>query len=92
MLPIAASGKSREKSGRRSIVAEGLADMRIEIDVAGTEDEASAKLEGILAQPVLPVAGGPRSFPGPGVVAAEEMEQRRGSEVRGAIRLPPLVN
>ena len=66
--------------------------MNVEINVAGAEDEASPKLEGILAHSVLPVAGAPCSFPGQRVVAAEEMEQRRGSEAGRAIRLPPLVN
>ncbi len=66
--------------------------MGVAINVAGTEDKASAELEGILAEPVLPVAGGPRPLPRHRVVVAEEMEQGGGSEARRAIRFPPLID
>src|SRR2546422_9792730 len=104
MLPVAhsyrtvarrqspASGQRREKRGGGGVVAEGLADVGVAVNVAGTEDEASAELEGILANPVLAVACGPRPFPGRRVVAAEKMEQGSGSEAHGTIGLPSLVD
>ncbi len=66
--------------------------MGIPIYVSGTEDEASAELEGVLAGSVLPVARGARLLPGSRVVAAEEMEEGSRSEARRAICLPPLVD
>jgi len=64
----------------------------IAIDVAGTKDEASAELEGVPAQAVLAMAGGPRPLPGSRVVATQEVEKGAGSEARGAIRFSPLVD
>ena len=71
--------------------------MGVAIDVAGTKDKTAAELEGVRTKPanaesLLPVAGGPRPFPGFGVVAAEEMKQRGFSQAGGAIRLPLLVD
>ncbi len=47
----------------RSVVAESLADVHVQVDIAGTENEASPELKRILAQFVLPVSGGTGSFP-----------------------------
>lgn len=60
--------------------------MGVAIHVARAKDEASPELEGILAGAVLPVAGGPRPRSGPGVVAAEEMEQRSRSQAHDVER------
>ncbi len=55
------------------------------IHVAGTENEAPAKLEGILAEASLLVAGGIGPFAGGLVVAAEDVQQGSGAKTRDAI-------
>ena len=65
--------------------------MAVVVHIAGTEDEASPQLEGVFAEPVLPVPGSSRALAGRHVVAAEEMEQGGIAETRRAIRLAPLV-
>ena len=48
--------ESRQEISRRSVVPESLADVCVQIDVAGTEDEAPAQLKGIPAQAMLAVS------------------------------------
>ncbi len=91
-LPPRESAEGGKKSGGRSVVAKGVADVGVAIDVARTEDKASAKLEGVLTAPVLPVAGGSRPLPGCGVIPAEHVEQRGVSKACNAIRFPILIN
>jgi hypothetical protein len=61
------------------------------VGIAGTEDEACAKLEGVFAEFVLVVAGGIGTFARDRVVAAQEVEKVRtpqfGSAVGGAVRI-----
>ena len=66
--------------------------MGVAIEVAGTKDEAAAKLEGVLAKLMLPVAGGLGPLPGCRVVAPKEMEQGSAAEAGGAVRFPLLVD
>jgi hypothetical protein len=62
--------------------------MRVEIDVAGTENETSAELKRIRAQAMLPMAGRRRPRPGFRVVTSKEMQQVRRLEAGRAIREP----
>jgi hypothetical protein len=64
----------------------------VAIDVAGTEDETSAELKWIFAQPVLAVAAGARTVSCHRILAAKEMQQRSRSKACCAIRLPLLVD
>jgi|SRR5208282_2759357 len=82
----------RQKIGGRSVISEGLTDVYVLIDIAGTENEASAQLKGIAAQTMLPVSGGAGSGACDGVVAAQQVEQGCPSETRRAICLSLFVN
>jgi len=62
--------------------------MRVEIDVAGTEDETAAELKRIRAQAMLPMAGGGRARPRFGIVTSKKMQQVRRLEAGRAIREP----
>ena len=54
--------KSCKQIGRVGIVAEGSTEVRESVDVSGAENETATELEGILAEPVLFVAGCAGSF------------------------------
>ena len=60
---LADSGNRGEQIGYRSVVPESLADMHVQVDIAGTEYETSPELKRILAQLVLPLSGCMGSFP-----------------------------
>jgi len=62
--------------------------MRVEIDVAGTENETCAELKRIRAQAMLSMAGGRRTRPGFRVVTSKKMHQVRRLEAGRAIREP----
>jgi hypothetical protein len=62
--------------------------MRVEIDVAGPENETSAELKRIRAQAMLPMAGGRSARPGFRVVTSKQMQQVRRLEAGRAIREP----
>ena len=62
--------------------------MRVEIDVAGTENETCAELKRIRAQAMLSMAGGRRTRPGFRVVTSKKMHQVRRLEAGCAIREP----
>lgn len=49
-------GNGCQEIGEQSVVPEGLADVCVQIDVAGTEDKASAELKGVPAQAMLAVS------------------------------------
>jgi hypothetical protein len=55
---LSASCNCRQQRFGRSVVAEGLADVNEAVNVAGSEDEAAAKLEGVLAGAMLAMSGG----------------------------------
>ncbi len=55
------------------------------IHVAGTENEAPAELEGILAEASLLVTGGIGTFASCLVVASEDVQQSSGAKPRNAI-------
>jgi hypothetical protein len=82
----------REQSIGRGVVTEGLRNMGEEIDVSGGEDEASAKLKGMLPVATLPVSGPPGPGSGPGIVATEDVKQGCDSQFGGVIGLPVLIN
>jgi hypothetical protein len=62
------------------------------VDVARAEDAAPAELKEVPTGPVLAVAGGQRPPQGGDVVAAHEVEERRGPEADRPVRGPPLVD
>ena len=66
--------------------------MRIKVDIAGTENEASPELKRILAQFVLPVSGSTGSFPCQCIVAAENMKERALQQTDSTICLPLVIN
>ena len=80
--------KSGKERARRGAVAEGLADMRVEIDVAGTENETAAELKRIRTKAMLPMAGRSSARPGFRVVTSKKMQQVRRLEAGRAIREP----
>ena len=57
----------------RGVVAEGLADMREVVHIAGTEDKTSAKLQWIFAQFFLAMSSGFGTLTGKRVVFTEEV-------------------
>ena len=65
--------------------------MRVEIDVAGTENETAAELKRIRTQAMLPMAGGRRAPPGFRVVTSKKMQQVRRLEAGRTIREPLRV-
>ncbi len=81
-----------QQQGDRGGVAEGLAHVRVAVDVARAEDEAPAELEHVLAGPPLPVAGRPGTATGGEVVPAEQVAKRGGPEVRRAVGFPLRVD
>jgi len=81
-----------EERARRCAVAEGRAHMRVEIDVAGAENETSAELKRVGAQAMLPMAGCLRARPCLGVVTAQKVQEVRRLEAGGAIREPLLID
>jgi hypothetical protein len=81
-----------EQSIGRGIVTEGLRYMGEEIDVSGTEDEASSKLKGMPTEAMLPMSGPPGPGSGPGIVTTKDMTQGSDPQFCGVIRLPVLIN
>ncbi len=75
---------------RLGVVAEGLADVDKQVDVAGTEDEAATELERILTQPVLPVPAGHGTFARLHVVGSHHVQHRALLEADRTVS-PPLV-
>ncbi len=65
--------------------------MRVEIDVAGTENKTPAELKRIRTQAMLPMARGGSARPRLGVVTAQKVQQVRrlqsGSTIREALRV-----
>jgi hypothetical protein len=59
-----------------------------EIAIAGSEDEAGAELEWILAEPVLAMAGSLGTGACFGVIPAEDVEQVAGFQFRGLVSGP----
>ena len=66
--------------------------MRIEIDVAGTENETAAELKRIGAQAMLSMACGRRARPSFRVVTSKKMQQVRRLESGRAIREPLRID
>ncbi len=85
----------RERCKQRvggSVVPERLAHVGVAIDVAGTEDEASAELERIVAQAVLLMTGGSCPAPRNSIFAPQEMEQGSPLQAGRAVCLAVLVD
>ena len=59
--------------------------MGVAVDVAGSEDETGAELEGVLAEADLAVSGGLGAFAGSGVIGAQQVQQVGFLQARGAV-------
>ena len=73
-LRIALAANHREQGLGRCVVAEGLADVLVNIDVARREDEASAQLERIGAQAMLPMPARLGALASLGIVGANQVQ------------------
>ena len=62
------------------------------VDIAGTKNEAGAKLEGIFAEFVLAMAGGIGAFAGDSVVATQEVKEVRTLQFGGAVCCALRIN
>ena len=69
-------GKRSEEVGDWSVVAESLADMRISIYVARTEDEATPELKRILSKAVLSVSCFSSPLARNRIVIAQDVQDR----------------
>ena len=63
-----------------------------DVTISGGEDETCPELEGILSEPVLPVAGSFRAGSRDSVIAAQEMEQVPRSQPRGFVGCAPGID
>jgi hypothetical protein len=66
--------------------------MRVEIDVAGTENETATELKRIRAQSMLSMARGRCAGPGLRVVTSKKMQQVRGLEAGRTVREPLRIH
>lgn len=66
--------------------------MREAVHISRAENKAAAKLKRVLAELVLVVTCGARTFAADGIVLAKKMEQVRRAEARGLIGLALVVN
>src|SRR5208283_5737081 len=66
---------SSKQRARRCAVAEGLAHMGVQINIAGTENETAAELKRIRTQFVLTMACGGSARSSLGVVASNKMQK-----------------
>ena len=80
-----AGANGGEQVSGLSVVAEGLADVGVPVDVAGAEDETAAELEGVLAEPDLPVSGRLGALASLGVIGAQQVQQVGLFQANGAI-------
>jgi hypothetical protein len=62
------------------------------IDIAGAEDKAAAKLEGILSELVLTVASGAGTFAAAKIIAAKNVDKVGDAEVGDGVGLVLLVD
>ena len=74
------------------IVAERAADVDIPVHVARSENEAAPKLKRILANLMLPVAGGPGAVAGGFIVAPKHVQKVCAAQAGGVVRQPLLVD
>src|SRR5260370_12620497 len=95
-LPAQISGLCSSKRGQqifwRGIVAKGLADVSKAVHIARSKDEAAAKLEGVLAQPVLAMPAGLGALARGRIVLAQQVEQGSIAELDRALGLALFVN
>jgi len=68
-------GNGGQQCRDRRVIAKCLADMGEAVDIAGTKNEARAKLERIFAEFVLAMAGGVGTFASDSVIAAQQVKQ-----------------
>ena len=77
---------------RRSIVAEGFADVGHKVHIARSEDETSTKLERIFAQLVLAMPAGLRPLSRQRIVFTQQMKQCSFLQAQRPIRLSLLID
>ena len=68
-------GNGCQEIGEQSVVPEGLADVGVQINIAGTEDKASAELKGVPAQAMLAVSRRTGFVACDRIVAAQKMDK-----------------
>lgn len=86
------SGQCSEESSCTGVVTERFARVRKKIDVARTENKASPELKRIFPEFVLMMAGVLRSLSCFCIIAAQEMQEIGGLQLRCAIGLTLFVN
>jgi hypothetical protein len=62
------------------------------VDVSGSEEEAAAQLEGVRSELTLMMTSGASEIKTSGIVAAKDVEQVRGTQIRYAIGLALRVD
>jgi hypothetical protein len=91
-MPGPCSGKRGQQISWGGVIAEGLADVNKAVHIARSKDKAAAKLERILAQPVLAVPAGLGALARGCIVLAQGVEQGSAAELDSAIGLARFVN
>lgn len=82
----------RQQISDCGIIAKCLADVPVKINVARREHKAAAKLEGILAEPMLVMSCFAGALASSSVIAPQEMQERCSLEVDCLIGLSVLVH
>jgi hypothetical protein len=85
------SGQRSEESSCAGVVTECFASVRKEIDVARAENKTSAELKRVFPEFVLMMAGVVRSLSSFCIIAAQEMQEIGGLQLRCAIGLTLFV-
>src|SRR5216117_2169898 len=81
-----------EQLFRRGIIPEGPADMAEQVHIPGAEHKASAELEGILAEALLPVTGAAGASARDGIGPEQEVEEIGRPKPGRPVSLPLFVN
>jgi hypothetical protein len=90
--PLEVLGQRLQQIVDGSVIAKRLADVSKAVDVARTEDKATAQLKRVLAQAMLTVSCGACSLAGDRVVTAQQVKKRATAQAGHAISLATLVD
>jgi hypothetical protein len=85
-------GQGGQQGRNGGVVAEGGADVPVAVLIARPENKRAAELERVSSQLVLAMTGLTRPLACGRVIAANEMQQVRRAQPRGAIRLAVCVD
>lgn len=89
---VSAAGYGSQERLRGSVVAERLAQMRIDVAVPRAEDETSAQLERILSRAMLPMAGGTSALTCRTIVAPQDVQNVSRFERSSVVGDPLLID